>query len=300
MAILPVAMDRDEALSLLGVDAGADPRTVKRAYLRRLKKTKPERDPEGFKRLREAYELLEQEQDHQEEDHEHEPQPEFAPSSANVVEVPQPPSSEPRASFADCVHDIHMALEDGDLDRACEQAAAAIARSESMEAPALPAALMVDLTLSALSSASDPAPARYAFRSWSAHSNVFDATRGELENDELAKLALVAELVELPPDFPRPVAQLIATALFSGDPDSERDRLCDLTDERPAMAIHAQETLMRHAPGLAAIYSASLDTGTPDTRRDAGDHPLVKLLFFVFAFGLAAFLNASHCGCQSP
>jgi hypothetical protein len=48
----------EQALELLGIgpDAGRD--GARRAYLRRLKRCKPERDPEGFMRLRRAYELV--------------------------------------------------------------------------------------------------------------------------------------------------------------------------------------------------------------------------------------------------
>lgn len=53
-------MTADEARKLLGVELGADKSTVRRAYLRLLKVHKPETDPEGFQRLREAYELLEE------------------------------------------------------------------------------------------------------------------------------------------------------------------------------------------------------------------------------------------------
>jgi hypothetical protein len=48
----------DEALAELGIDRGATPDAAKRAYLRLLKTRKPEVDPDGFKRLREAYELV--------------------------------------------------------------------------------------------------------------------------------------------------------------------------------------------------------------------------------------------------
>ncbi|HEX2678912.1 MAG TPA: hypothetical protein VHM19_19810 [Polyangiales bacterium] len=51
-------MDFREALGLLGVEPGQDAATVRRAYLRKLKQHPPERDPEGFKRLRDAYEQL--------------------------------------------------------------------------------------------------------------------------------------------------------------------------------------------------------------------------------------------------
>ncbi|AEF20499.1 J domain-containing protein [Pseudomonas fulva] len=41
---------------LLGLDAGADTRSIKRRYAQLLKQTRPDEDPESFQRLREAYE----------------------------------------------------------------------------------------------------------------------------------------------------------------------------------------------------------------------------------------------------
>lgn len=51
-------MDFEESLRELGVDADPGDDTVRRAYLRRLKTRKPETDPEGFARLRQAYETV--------------------------------------------------------------------------------------------------------------------------------------------------------------------------------------------------------------------------------------------------
>ena len=53
-------MELKEALVELGLDPADrhDEATVRRAYLKGVKVRKPETDPEGFRRLREAYELL--------------------------------------------------------------------------------------------------------------------------------------------------------------------------------------------------------------------------------------------------
>lgn len=51
-------MTPGEARELLGVDENTAPDALRRAYLRKIKEHKPERDPEGFRRCREAYELL--------------------------------------------------------------------------------------------------------------------------------------------------------------------------------------------------------------------------------------------------
>jgi hypothetical protein len=46
-----------EALAELGLQPGADAETVRRTYLRLIKTRKPESDPEGFRRAREAFEI---------------------------------------------------------------------------------------------------------------------------------------------------------------------------------------------------------------------------------------------------
>lgn len=51
------AVTLTEAWKELGVDPGADAETVRRAYLRLIKARKPESDPAGFQRAREAYEI---------------------------------------------------------------------------------------------------------------------------------------------------------------------------------------------------------------------------------------------------
>jgi len=51
------AVTLTDAWKELGVEAGADAETVRRAYLRLIKTRKPESDPVGFQRAREAYEI---------------------------------------------------------------------------------------------------------------------------------------------------------------------------------------------------------------------------------------------------
>jgi hypothetical protein len=47
-----------DALEILGLAEHGSADTIRRAYLRKLRAHKPERDPEGFRRVREAFELL--------------------------------------------------------------------------------------------------------------------------------------------------------------------------------------------------------------------------------------------------
>src|SRR5687767_7082178 len=48
-------MTLDDAFTVLGVEAAATEDEVRRAYLRLVKKHRPETDPTGFQRVREAY-----------------------------------------------------------------------------------------------------------------------------------------------------------------------------------------------------------------------------------------------------
>ncbi|MCB9677000.1 MAG: J domain-containing protein [Alphaproteobacteria bacterium] len=48
-----------EALAILGIDAGTDKKSARRAYLRLVRDHKPEQDPDGFQRVRSAWELVE-------------------------------------------------------------------------------------------------------------------------------------------------------------------------------------------------------------------------------------------------
>ena len=51
-------MKASEALGILNLPSDATPEQVKKAYFRLVRTYSPEKDPEQFQRLREAYELL--------------------------------------------------------------------------------------------------------------------------------------------------------------------------------------------------------------------------------------------------
>jgi hypothetical protein len=77
-------MTLEEALKELGIDASATPEEARRAYLRGIKVRKPETDPEGFRRLREAYELLAEALERPAESQD-------APPDAEIEKAPVPP-----------------------------------------------------------------------------------------------------------------------------------------------------------------------------------------------------------------
>ena len=49
-------MEKELVFHILEIDGLTDERSIKAAYMKKLKVTNPEDDPEGFRKLREAYE----------------------------------------------------------------------------------------------------------------------------------------------------------------------------------------------------------------------------------------------------
>jgi len=80
-----------EARQILGVSEHASEQEIRRAYLRRVAEHRPEQDPEGFQRVRQAYETL---RDGVDPGGAGEPDEPVDPGSR----VPEPPPSRPRPS----------------------------------------------------------------------------------------------------------------------------------------------------------------------------------------------------------
>lgn len=119
---------------LLGVPHDADPRTVKRAYTRLLRRFKPEQAPEHFQRLRAAYEVAEQQaiwrQQHRDQEDE-EPAEEEAEVAVVAGEVSEradeitsadlAPWQVKRSAPRDCTETAWSAACEGDLAQAYRQ-----------------------------------------------------------------------------------------------------------------------------------------------------------------------------------
>ena len=95
-------MTFEEALVILDIDATVDDKVARRAYLRAVKAHPPERDPEGFRRVREAYDLVRDELPYRrheacewEEDEPEDPVAHPAtPADVVDVEKPRPPTAQ--------------------------------------------------------------------------------------------------------------------------------------------------------------------------------------------------------------
>ena len=53
-----VQFDFEQAAALLGVSSGADDKALREAYLQKVRDHPPDRDPERFEQIRDAYEPL--------------------------------------------------------------------------------------------------------------------------------------------------------------------------------------------------------------------------------------------------
>ena len=91
----------EEALAELGLEAGANPEAVRRAYLRLIKIRKPESDPQGFKRAREAYEIARPDSELQA----------FALKVEQRHEPPAPPTAPPPPVNEEGAPEVELAFE---------------------------------------------------------------------------------------------------------------------------------------------------------------------------------------------
>jgi hypothetical protein len=128
-----------EALAELGIDISAGPDQARRAYLRLLKTRKPEVDPSGFMRLREAYELVKPHLSMLERmraEAEAQTEPEAAAPEATEPEAAAPGTAEPEAAEPQATEPEATASETFAPETAEPQATAPQATHPESTAPA--------------------------------------------------------------------------------------------------------------------------------------------------------------------
>lgn len=128
-------MTESEAFEILGLSVGADSRAIKRAYHKLLKRHKPDSDPAGFRRIREAFEAASEAEamraflargeasDPSSDGHTPEPEPEPPASSEAGERVGEPsapgPSDADEAPTSEIDPDVvHAALDRDEVRRA--------------------------------------------------------------------------------------------------------------------------------------------------------------------------------------
>ncbi|NOY93995.1 MAG: J domain-containing protein [Deltaproteobacteria bacterium] len=281
-------MTSDEARERLGVAAEVAGRELKRAYLRAVKRCSPERDPERFALLREAYEFLRE-----------------APASDSVSgldgswtePVAEIPIVEPRrlgeeslqAAFSIVEHDAELASE-------LFEAALAEAERTGVRAYGM-AALDVILHLEARGERALAAQAMARLRG---HREL-TSPQGE-PHDVKVYWALARELCDLPDEFPQAYRELLAAALI--DPAGARPallRLVEVAAPHATRRARAWLDLSRLAPSIHQLFGhALLPTGrepAPPRRRGKGWGSLFAVLLLV---GMAAIVYMKSSWSQTP
>jgi len=216
-------MTLDEALRELGLDAEATPDQIRRAYARGVKTRKPEVAPDGFRRLREAYEIaaqrrgqtIESQEQEEAEDAEDAGQPEdvegeVGPSGAQGSGSGSPP-------LVDALRHLLELQANGEV-------------TESREA------------LGRL---------RTQVEAWGGEISLFSKEQMQL------LWSLTQEMVALPEIFPMAVRQAFARALLAGDPAAAEPDLRALAESDPGLADKALFQL-RLSKGLGNIFRSML------------------------------------------
>jgi hypothetical protein len=302
----------DEAWRELGVGDDAPPDAVRRAYLRLLKTRKPEVDPAGFLRLREAYEMASSFLAWREgaaaamrRDADLAASAPAEPTGASAAPVaPSPPEPSPGPAAEgeaapvvplDLVpvpprspspEQIKTLLKSGDLAGAAPlltELFDVAATHEAVLVPTPPIVLHVELGLLVAGERARARALDAAFRRWLRESG----NDARLFRDQLAAVHLVVrELLALPEDFDDEVLGAIAYAAQSGDIAAAAPKLAALAASARRYAREQAEQLRAHAPALATTLGPVLDP--PEPRPSRGRAPASGNGWRWFPFGFIA------------
>jgi len=294
-------MTLDEAHRELGVERGASPDEVRRAYLRLVKTRKPEADPVGFRRLREAYERALQPAADLPVDDEWERWGQT--ESADVQEI-----SSGEVTVPEEAPDAPLTPEDP--FPLVAQAESLAEQNETAEATgcmlrALEAGELSGLTQDSVRQVIDVILRLQAdgalIESLRLHHRLRAILTGSGQEMELiddgptaAVWSLLCELLDLPLDFPLEIRAAFARAVAAGDLDAALPDLWRFAGENPEAARAAADSL-QCLPLLAAAYRSTYARVRPPQeekprrpRRPPAQISLKDFLLFL-ALLLAAF-----------
>ncbi|MBK8256322.1 MAG: hypothetical protein IPK82_27095 [Polyangiaceae bacterium] len=313
-------MNLPEAYQELGIDPASSAEEARRAYLRQLKIKKPEADPNGFMRLREAYDRVRESIELRATLHKlgafdvpsaAPPEPAVAPATQAVVK----PDDEPEdAQLPDGWKVIELPAADSPvviprdetirtlMSKNKFQAAAKELGAQIEEAtehggvPVLPAGDIINLLCELhIREAPNAAAKLYGtVQDW------FVASKEEtrfLRGELAAKWVILAELNALPPTFSRSARSAIALALQGDNLQDANLNLAELQALKPDVARRTADHLRAKAPTLAREFAELLDPPP------AGPKPVPRGAGWagagIFLLLLKLFLVAGKTSCSS-
>lgn len=294
-------MNRAEAVRLLELEEPLDARTVRKAYLRAVKRHRPETDPEGFQRVREAFDLLKRQVGRARRApsapsvrapmtaHVLRPSPYPQPPPVDAPPAPEPPPDElpepsawvpptpadhrawtveplpPPVVSADTL--LELAQEQADVDGpsaldSLSRALQALERAPSTATRPLQVLTPV-LLLHRAGHARDAIEGWQLVQRWVERSG----TGTRLPQAVAARFLLTGELSSLPTTFPIDLRRRLATAILDNDLLAVVPDLVSFQRQQPLAAQQAAEAL-QHTQNLAGLYVELLAPPQPEPEPD--------------------------------
>lgn len=257
-----------QAYELLGVDATASAKELKRAYLRKTKVYKPERDPEGFQRLRAAYELVKELVD------------------TGFVEAPaaSEDGSEPAPEESDA---STSAIPPEEVAR---EVANAVFFPQASEVPAAATRLLEYVERG------NRSQAKCVYNDNREEWNRL-ATRPDVDGETRVTVQAAAELVEREAVIPDAFAEWMARGLLGEDLDGAARALGNLAREHPFATSQLLDAFEAGGSALALFYADALRSGASLEETPIGpDHDWVSLTIQVI-FAFLSLLAMLHFKC---
>lgn len=257
--------DVASAFEELGLPLDTPREKLRRAYLGVIKKRSPERDPEGFRRAREAFDLLTAWFQHAERFSL--PMPSVPVPAVEAPPVPLPPPS-PSVSGWAAVREHFLAQRDG------EGLTVAAELFEGDSAPGEP-----EFTLHALLTIQTRSPGPAARRAIRAVVDWAQRTSSELAFLRVPQQWLLAqEFARLPPAIPPGVEAIFARFVLEGDVDGALARVAQFTREHGPEADAAILPLSDACPLFHRLFALALNPSViaeRDAREAAARAPAV-------------------------